>query len=63
MGMQHSCLSHQCEKALCLAKHSAAIIFKFLINYEQQASHFHVALGPANNAAGPAHGVAGLGKH
>lgn len=59
----YGCLGRPRSKALCLAEYSAAIVFKFIIIYEKQASHFRAALGPASNADGPAQGVTGLRRH
>lgn len=39
----------------CLVSGSAVAVLKSLIIFEQEALHFHFALGPANQAAGPAH--------
>lgn len=43
------------RKTPCLVSGSAVAVVESLITFEQEALHFHFVLGPANQAAGPAH--------
>ena len=58
MGMCVACAviqSPTLRKALCMIQCSAVTALKFLIIFEQGASHFHFALDPTKYILSPAH--------